>query len=328
MFRCSPRAATGARRVDRVLVIDCSEPTQIERVEPALGLDARGGARAVVAAASATRAARRAIADAVIFNDGLSLAELEAAVNTLYGHWRDRRLGCGTIRRDIQSTSRRLGPLRIPVQREHPHDAAARTPVRPPRPADRPRRARGPPLRARDDVRDHGRRLASRPEVRSAEGARAPQGPVPVAIAAIRPSPRLRWTRSWPASTTRSTALNQLAGQGRPGADQQRMADEHPQPHQHPGRHVRVRPARLLRVAAARAGTPARRPAAVDRHPDAAGRGAVRPAGPACATPARRTRWWRPAASTSKACRRTRSTCCCALAWTARNSSPRSAVIG
>lgn len=76
------------RRVDRVLVIDCSEPTQIERVS------ARPGwsevlVRAVVAQ-QATRAARRAIADAVIFNDGISFVELQAAVKHIYGHWTDR----------------------------------------------------------------------------------------------------------------------------------------------------------------------------------------------------------------------------------------------
>ena len=78
-------------RVDRVLVIDCSEPTQIERVS------ARPGwsevlVRAVVAQ-QATRAARRAISDAVIFNDGISLVELQAAVKHIYGHWTDQPPG-------------------------------------------------------------------------------------------------------------------------------------------------------------------------------------------------------------------------------------------
>jgi cell division FtsZ-interacting protein ZapD len=46
--------------------------------------------------------------------------------------------------------------------------------------------------------------------------------------------------------------LNQLQGKAGPGAGRQRLADEHPQPHQHPRRHLRVRPAGLLRLAAAR----------------------------------------------------------------------------
>ena len=49
-------------------------------------------------------------------------------------------------------------------------------------------------------------------------------------------------------------------GQGRRRADQQRMADEHQKPHQHPRRHLRVRPAGLLRLAAARRDPTARRP--------------------------------------------------------------------
>jgi dephospho-CoA kinase len=76
------------RRVDRVLVIDCSESTQIDRVSARPGWS-EVMARAVVAQ-QATRAARRAIADAVIFNDGLSLVELQAGVKHIYGHWTDR----------------------------------------------------------------------------------------------------------------------------------------------------------------------------------------------------------------------------------------------
>jgi dephospho-CoA kinase len=40
-----------------------------------------------VIAQQSTRAARRAIADAVIFNDGLSRAALEAEVRTLWDQW-------------------------------------------------------------------------------------------------------------------------------------------------------------------------------------------------------------------------------------------------
>ena len=58
------------------------------------------------------------------------------------------------------------------------------------------------------------------------------------------------------------SGLNQLHGQGRARADDQRVADEHPQPHQHSRRHLRVRPAGLLRLAAARRRAPPRRPGA------------------------------------------------------------------
>ncbi len=72
-------------RVDRVLVVDCSEATQIARVASRPGWDAEGAARVV--AQQATRAARRAIADAVIFNDGIGLDSLTAEVHALWQHW-------------------------------------------------------------------------------------------------------------------------------------------------------------------------------------------------------------------------------------------------
>lgn len=74
-------------RVDRVLVVDCSEATQIERV-----LRRPGWSRDVVErviAQQAPRAARRAIADAVIHNDdGLALETLAHAVRRLLTRWR------------------------------------------------------------------------------------------------------------------------------------------------------------------------------------------------------------------------------------------------
>jgi dephospho-CoA kinase len=72
-------------RVDRVLVVDCSEATQIDRVVQRPGWS-RDAARRVIAS-QASRAARRAIADAVIFNEGLSLDALDAAVRTLWQLW-------------------------------------------------------------------------------------------------------------------------------------------------------------------------------------------------------------------------------------------------
>ena len=73
-------------RVDRVLVVDCSQATQVARVTQRSGWTAEAVERAI--AHQATRAQRRAIADAVIFNDGLPLAGLEAAVDTLWAGWR------------------------------------------------------------------------------------------------------------------------------------------------------------------------------------------------------------------------------------------------
>jgi dephospho-CoA kinase len=72
-------------RVDRVLVVDCGEATQVERVTRRSGWSEEA-VRAVIGQ-QAQRAPRRAIADAVIFNDGLALAELDAAVTKLYNHW-------------------------------------------------------------------------------------------------------------------------------------------------------------------------------------------------------------------------------------------------
>jgi dephospho-CoA kinase len=72
-------------RVDRVLVVDCSEATQLERVVQRAGWSP-DTVRAVIAQ-QATRAARRACADAVIVNDGITLASLAAEVDALWSHW-------------------------------------------------------------------------------------------------------------------------------------------------------------------------------------------------------------------------------------------------
>jgi dephospho-CoA kinase len=72
-------------RVQRVLVVDCSEATQISRVVQRPGWTAATASRVV--AQQAQRSARRAIADAVLFNDGLALAELQAQVRALWGFW-------------------------------------------------------------------------------------------------------------------------------------------------------------------------------------------------------------------------------------------------
>ena len=77
-------SARWRNRVDRVLVVDCSEATQIERVAARPGWT-REMARAVIAQ-QATRAARRTCADAVVFNDGISLPALSEEVHTLWNN--------------------------------------------------------------------------------------------------------------------------------------------------------------------------------------------------------------------------------------------------
>ena len=64
-----------------VLVVDCRQETQIERVMARNALP-RAAIESILAA-QATRAARRAAADAVLYNDGLSLPALQARVDAL-----------------------------------------------------------------------------------------------------------------------------------------------------------------------------------------------------------------------------------------------------
>jgi dephospho-CoA kinase len=72
-------------RVDRVLVIDAPEETQVRRVMARSGWSEEA-VRAVIAQ-QADRSLRRAAADAVIFNDGLSLEQLGAAVRSVWLQW-------------------------------------------------------------------------------------------------------------------------------------------------------------------------------------------------------------------------------------------------
>lgn len=72
-------------RVDRVLVIDCAESTQTSRVAQRPGWNLEAAQRVLVQ--QAPRAMRRAIADAVIHNDDLTLDQLEAAVHRLWALW-------------------------------------------------------------------------------------------------------------------------------------------------------------------------------------------------------------------------------------------------
>ena len=78
-------SGTWRARVDRVMVVDCAVQTQVARVVQRSGWPAEGVERAI--AQQATRAQRRAIADAVIFNDSLTLAQLEAEVDALWDAW-------------------------------------------------------------------------------------------------------------------------------------------------------------------------------------------------------------------------------------------------
>ena len=71
------------RLVDRVLVVDCSEDTQVARVIARSGLS--GAAVRAILAQQASRIQRRAAADAVIHNDGLTLEQLEEEVRLLLG---------------------------------------------------------------------------------------------------------------------------------------------------------------------------------------------------------------------------------------------------
>ena len=70
-----------AREVDAIIVVDCLEETQIERVMQR-SARTREQVQSVINA-QASRPQRRAVADAVVFNDGLSLSELAAKTRTL-----------------------------------------------------------------------------------------------------------------------------------------------------------------------------------------------------------------------------------------------------
>jgi dephospho-CoA kinase len=73
-------------RLDRILVVDCPEALQVRRVMQRSGWEAAAVGRVI--AQQATRARRRAIADAVIHNgDAQTLDGLRAAVRTLWAHW-------------------------------------------------------------------------------------------------------------------------------------------------------------------------------------------------------------------------------------------------
>lgn len=78
-----------ADRVDFVLVVDCLEETQVGRVVKRSAWS-ETQVRAVMAR-QASRSARLAVADAVIFNEGKDLDMLRTEVNLLWQRW------CGTL---------------------------------------------------------------------------------------------------------------------------------------------------------------------------------------------------------------------------------------
>jgi dephospho-CoA kinase len=82
-------SGTWRARVDRVLVVDASPATQVARVVQRSGWTADAVERTI--AQQATRAQRRAIADAVIVNDELSLVQLEAQVDAVWAAWTAQR---------------------------------------------------------------------------------------------------------------------------------------------------------------------------------------------------------------------------------------------
>ena len=78
-------SGTWRARVDRVVIVDCSAATQVARVVERSGWAPDAVERTI--AQQASRAQRRAIADAVIVNEGLSIAQLEAEVDALWRAW-------------------------------------------------------------------------------------------------------------------------------------------------------------------------------------------------------------------------------------------------
>lgn len=73
------------RRCDRILVVDSSTATQIQRVMQRSNWTREQVGQVI--AQQASRERRRAIADAVIYNDGCLMSELGAMVDSLWALW-------------------------------------------------------------------------------------------------------------------------------------------------------------------------------------------------------------------------------------------------
>ncbi len=78
-------ASRWRRIAQRIVVVDCGPETQVQRVMQRSGWT-EAAVRAVIAQ-QATRETRRALADAVIHNDGITPAELARQVRGLWGWW-------------------------------------------------------------------------------------------------------------------------------------------------------------------------------------------------------------------------------------------------
>ena len=72
-------------RVERVLVVDCTQDTQVQRVVARSGWTAETVKRVI--GQQASREQRRSIADAILFNEGLSLEDLAEQIRRLWHHW-------------------------------------------------------------------------------------------------------------------------------------------------------------------------------------------------------------------------------------------------
>ena len=72
-------------RVEKVLVVDCAETTQVDRVVARSGW--KPDAVLAVVRQQASRAQRRAAADAVLFNEGVTLEQLGAHLAALWQRW-------------------------------------------------------------------------------------------------------------------------------------------------------------------------------------------------------------------------------------------------
>lgn len=70
---------------DRIAVVDCRRDTQVSRVVARSGWAKEQVERVI--AQQASRAQRRAIADAVIHNDGIAVDELRERAMALWSHW-------------------------------------------------------------------------------------------------------------------------------------------------------------------------------------------------------------------------------------------------
>jgi dephospho-CoA kinase len=72
-------------RCDRIAVVDCRPETQVARVMARSGWTAEQVSRVI--SQQATRSQRRAIADAVIHNDGIPAEALQQRARELWKHW-------------------------------------------------------------------------------------------------------------------------------------------------------------------------------------------------------------------------------------------------